>query len=199
MHLVLYIGLGAGLAIAAGLRPFLPALLAGALASGKVLGLTFSAGGYSFLQAGGWLVAVTAALLISYLVQLRLGSQRLEPGPVGAALAGVGVGVAALLFAGTLAGHHDLAWPGLVGGAVCGALSQAAVRPLLARTRARLAERTARDALTVYLDGAALVLTALVALVHPLGYVAVALVVWLLVASRRRAGEKYAGLRILRQ
>jgi hypothetical protein len=198
MHLVLYIGLGVGLAVAAGLRPFLPALLAGALAAGKALGLTFAHSDFSFLQAGGWLVAVTAALLVSYVLQMRVGSDRLELGPAGAALAGVGVGVAALLFAGTLAGQHDLAWPGLLGGAACGALSQAAVRPLLARTRARLPDRTARDALTLYLDGVALLLTGLVALLHPLGFVALALVVWLLVASRRRAGEKYAGLRILR-
>ena len=36
--LVFYIGLGLGLALAAGLRPFLPALLAGAPASSGVLG-----------------------------------------------------------------------------------------------------------------------------------------------------------------
>ena len=36
--LVFYIGLGAGLAAACGLRPFLPLLLAGALGSAAVLG-----------------------------------------------------------------------------------------------------------------------------------------------------------------
>ena len=41
MHgLVFYIGLGLGLAVACGLRPYLPTLLAGALASAGALGLT---------------------------------------------------------------------------------------------------------------------------------------------------------------
>jgi hypothetical protein len=65
------------------------------------------------------------------------------------------------------------------------------------RARTRLADRAAREALTVYLDAAALVLAALVALLHPLGYVALALFAWLWAAGRRRSGEKYAGLRIL--
>lgn len=198
MHLILYIGLGVGLAAAAGLRPFVPALLAGAFGSGSVLGVGFAHGDYSFLQGGGWLVAVTVALVASYLLQMRLGSQRLEAGPVGAALAGVGIGVGALLFAGTLADHGDAAWPGLIGGAACALLSQRAIRPLLARTRTRLTERAARDALTLYVDVTALVLTALTALLHPLGYLALILFAWLALASQRRAGEKYAGLRILR-
>jgi hypothetical protein len=38
-----------------------------------------------------------------------------------------------------------------------------------------------------------------VALLHPLGYVLLVLLVLLIVRSRQRAGEKYAGLRILRR
>ena len=45
---------------------------------------------------------------------------------------------------------------------------------------------------------AAMLLAALVALLHPLGYVAVALLVLFLWRGRARADEKYAGLRILR-
>jgi uncharacterized membrane protein len=198
MNLAFHIGLGVGLAVAAGLRPFLPALLAGALGSADILGVDFQHGGYSFLQSGAWLVAVAVVLAAAYLLSLRVGAERLEGGPVGAALSGLALGVAALLFAGTLADHGDAAWPGLVGGIVCGALSQAAVRPLIMRTRARLTDRAARNALTLYVDGAALVLAALVCLLHPLGYVALLLPATLVLAARRRAGEKYAGLRILR-
>jgi hypothetical protein len=199
MHLILYIGLGAGLAAAAGLRPFLPALLAGALGSGHVLGVTFAHGGYSFLQSGWWLVAVAAVLAASYLLQMRIGSNGLEAGPVGSALAGIGIGVGALLFAGTLAGHGDAAWPGLLGGAACAGCSQAAIRPLLTRTRGRLPDRAARDALTLYIDVTALVAAGLAAVLHPLGYLWLVLLVWLVLASRRRAGETYAGLRLLRR
>ena len=54
--------------------------------------------------------------------------------------------------------------------------------------------------MTVYLDAASLLLAGLVALVHPLGYVAVALFAWFLWRGRARgADERYAGLRILRR
>jgi hypothetical protein len=198
--LVFYIGLGLGLALAAGLRPFLPALLAGALGSNAALGVDFTHSGYAFLQAGWWLLAVTVAFVAAWALQLRLGAERFEAGPLGAAVAGLGIGVGALLFAGTLGEHGDAAWPGLLGGAAAAVLAQAASRPLLARTRARLSgDRGAREALTLYVDAAALALAALAALLHPLGYVAVALFAWLAATGRRRGDERYAGLRILRR
>jgi hypothetical protein len=63
--------------------------------------------------------------------------------------------------------------------------------------RGRLSDVSAREALTLYLDSAALLAAALVCLLHPLGYVALAALVWFLIARRSRGGEKYAGLRIL--
>jgi hypothetical protein len=198
-NLAFYIGLGLGLALATGLRPFLPALLAGALGSAGALGVGFSHSDYSFLQDTWWLLAVTIALLAAYAAQLRLGAVRFEGGPLGAAVAGLGIGVGALLFAGTLGEHGDASWPGLVAGAAAALLGQGAVRPLLARARGRLPDRPAREALTLYADAAALLIAALTALLHPLGYVALAPFAWLLLSTRRRAGEKYAGLRILRR
>jgi hypothetical protein len=198
--LVFYIGLGLGLALAAGVRPFLPALLAGALGSAGALGVSFAPGGLSFLQAGWWLVVLAAALLIAWLLQLRLGVESFEGGPCGAIVAGLSVGLGALLFAGTLSAHGDLYWPGLVAGGLAAVLAQAALRPLLAGARARLSgagNRSAREALTLYADALALVLAALVCLLHPLGYLALVPLVWLLLGARRRSGEKYAGLRIL--
>jgi hypothetical protein len=203
--LVFYIGLGLGLALAAGLRPFMPALLAGALASADALGVSFAHGAFHFLEADWWLLAVCVALVLAYALQLLLGlapliapsdrSQRLDP--LGAALAGLGIGTGMLLFAGTLATHGDAAWPGLVGGLFAAGLSQRACWPVIVRARGRLPDRAAREALTIYLDAASLVVAALAALLHPLGYVALALCGWLLFAERRRAGHKYAGLRIL--
>jgi hypothetical protein len=203
--LFFYIGLGLGLALAAGLRPFLPALLAGALASADLLGVGFAHGAFRFLEADWWLLVVCVALALAYALQLLLGlapivdpSNRAQrPDPLAAALAGVGIGTGALLFAGTLAAHGDSAWPGLVAGCVAVGLSQRACWPLIVRARTRLPDRAAREALTVYLDAASLALAALVALLHPLGYVALALFGWLLLADRRRSGRKYAGLRIL--
>jgi hypothetical protein len=195
--LVFYIGLGLGLAIAAGMRPFLPALLAGALASRGALGVGFGHSSLDFLQAGWWLLVVTVAFVVAWALQLQLGAERFYAGPLGAAVAGIGIGVGALLFAGTLAAHGDLDWPGAAAGAGAAALAQAGTSPLLARARARLTDRGAREALTLYVDAASLLLAALVALLHPLGFLALALFGWLLLADRRRSGRKYAGLRIL--
>ncbi len=197
-----YIGLGLGLAAACGLRPYLPALLAGALSSANALGVEFGASGhdaYHFLQEGWWLLAVTVTLLGVYLLQLRLGSERFEALAVGA-VAAQALAVGALLFAGTLAAHGDPSWPGLIGGAAAAALAWAATHPVIVRARTRLPDRAAREAVTVYLDAASLLFAALVALLHPLGYVAVALLAWFLWRGRARGGDdRYAGLRILRR
>jgi hypothetical protein len=203
-----YIGLGAGLAAASGVRPFLPALLAGALGSAGVLGVTFAHGRLHFLQSTWWLLAMAVALVLVYALQLTRGlaptpgaggERARRPEPLAAAISGIAYGTGALLFAGTLAAHGDAWWPGLLGGLAVAALAQHAVAPVISRARARLTDREAREALTVYLDAVALVLAALVALLHPLGYVVVGLFAWLLLRARARAGEKYAGLRILRR
>ncbi len=202
-----YIGLGAGLAAACGLRPFLPLLLAGALGSAGALGVSFAAEPFEFLQANWWLLVVVVALILAYVLQLVFGlSPILDPkarsrgvDPLGASLAGLGLGAGALLFGGTLAAHGDSAWPGLVGGFLVAGLAQRACAPVIIGARTRLGDRAAREALTVYLDAASLALAAVVALVHPLGYVAVILLAWFLWRVRARRDEKYAGLRILRR
>jgi hypothetical protein len=202
-----YIGLGAGLAAACGLRPFLPVLLAGALASSDALGVSFAHEPFTFLQDDWWLLAVVVALALAYALQLLLGLSALpgpagghgRPEPLAAAVAGLAYGAGAVLFAGTLAAHHDAWWPGLIGGLAAVWLSQSAALPVFARARARLADGTAKQALTVYLDAASLLVAALVALLHPLGYLVLGALAWLLFRARARGEEKYAGLRILRR
>jgi hypothetical protein len=204
-----YIGLGLGLAAACGVRPFLPVLLAGALGSAGGLGVTFAHGRFTFLQSTWWLVAAAVGLLLAYALQLRLelapipdsaGERSVRrTDPLAAALSGIAYGTGALLFAGTLAAHGDAWWPGLLGGLAAAGLAQRAVAPVVAGARARLPDRQAREAVTVYLDGVALLIAAVVALLHPLGYLAVAFFAWLLLRTRARAGAKYAGLRILRR
>jgi Domain of unknown function (DUF4126) len=198
MHGIFFdIGLGLGLSTACGLRPYLPALLGGALASGSALGVRFKPGDFAFLQSAWWLVAVAALLAVAYLAQLRLGGERFD-GVASPLVSAQALAAGALLFAGTLAAHRDAWWPGLVGGAGAAALARLAVVPVLRGARARLPDRAAREALTVYLDGASVALTAAAALLHPLGYVSAALLAWLLLRVRSRAGERYAGLRIMR-
>jgi len=191
-----YIGLGLGLALACGLRPYLPTLLAAALGSAQALGVAFT-GHFHFLQAGWWLIAVALVFVNSYLLQLRLGQERFQA-VVQPAIVAQAIALGALLFAGTLAAHGDAWWPGLLGGAGAALLAERASDPAIARARLRLPDRAAREALTVYLDAASLAIAALVALVHPLGYVALALIAWFAWRGRSRGGgERYAGLRIL--
>jgi hypothetical protein len=191
------IGLALGLATASGMRPYLPALLAGALGSAGALGVGF-ADPFRFLQSGWWLLAVTVVLAATYLAQLRLGSARFD-GVASGMITAQAVAVGALLFAGTLAAHHDAWWPGLLAGAAAAALARAAVLPVMAGARSRLPDRAAREALTIYLDAASLALAGLVTLLHPLGYLVPLALAWLLVRARARAGARYAGLRIMRR
>jgi hypothetical protein len=203
--LLFYIGLGIGLAAACGLRPFLPVLLAGILASSSALGLSFADAPFRFLMAGWWLAIVAATLVLAYVLQLAFHlAPMIDPNdraarndPLAASITGLSFGAGALLFGGTLAAHGDSPWPGVFGGLLVVGLALRASGPVILGARARLPDRAAREALTIYLDAAALLFAALVCLLHPLGYVLLVLLAVLLVRTRRRAGEKYAGLRIL--
>ena len=77
------------------------------------------------------------------------------------------------------------------------ALGFAAARDLFARVRRRL-DAEAASALPVYAEGMALAGAALSILFPPLALLVVGALAWLLLGGRRREGEKYAGLRILR-
>ncbi len=192
MRLLIDILQGAGLAGAAGIRPFLPALVAGALATADV-GIDYEGTPFSFLEAPGWLLAVVIALVAAVLAARR----GMAEGTIESALSGIGIGLGALLCAATIADHYDLWWPGLLGGGLCAALAGAATRSLVIRTRARL-DPEARAALPVYVDGTSALLAALAVVAAPISAVALGFFAFLLRGGRRREGEKYAGLRILR-
>lgn len=196
MELILAICQGIGLALAAGIRPFLPALVAGAAASANFL-VNFDGTDYEFLEVPAFLLAVTLLLVVVVVLERRLGEERVERGRIGAALAGISLGLGALLFAGSLADEGYVSWPGVLAGLACAALANAATRALFHRTRTRLDDE-ARAALPVYANGVALLLAALSLLLPPVGLVGLGFLAWLLFGGRRREGEKYAGLRILR-
>jgi hypothetical protein len=191
MKLLLDILQGAGLATATGMRPFLPALLAGALASAD-LGLDFDGTQFAFLESPLFLLALAVGLVVSLLLRARL-----ESGAGEAALAGIGIGLGALLFAGSLDDRFDTWWPGVPAGIACALLGSVATRALLNRVRGRL-DAEARAALPLYPEGAAALLAGAAVLAPPLSLVAVAFLAFLQRGGKRRAGEKYAGLRILR-
>ncbi len=165
--LFFYIGLGSGLAAACGLRPYLPVLLAGALGSAGALGVGFAhaATTASCSPAGGCAPSrpCSSSRTCCNCASAQSASRRSPPSRSLAQAIALG----ALLFAGTLADHGDASWPGLIGGGLCAALGQLAVRPLLAGARKRLPDRAAREALTIYIDGISLLFAALVCAAAP--------------------------------
>jgi uncharacterized protein DUF4126 len=196
VDLALAIAQGIGLALACGIRPFLPALLAGALASAD-LGVNFSGTDFAFLERSWFLLAVVVVLVVVVTLERRRGAAAVAAGPVGAAVAGVGIGLGALLCAGSMADVSGTWWPGIPIGLACAAVGQITARGVLTGAGQRL-DAAARGALPLYADGASLVLAALAVALPPLSVVALVLCLWLLIRRRRRSGEKYAGLRVLR-
>jgi len=183
---------GMGLSGATGVRPYLPPLLAAALARSDT-GIDFDGTDWHFLESTGFMLAVLAIGVVAYLAERSEANRRFVELCSGI----VGVILGAMLFAGALADGGSEAWPGLVGGVICAALGWRAVGGLIERTRARLADGPAA-LLTAYADAVALVLAAIAIFVPPASLLAIAGFVVLLFAGRRREGEKYAGLRVLR-
>jgi hypothetical protein len=192
---------GAGLASSTGIRPYLPPLLAGGLARGDVA-IDFDGTHFAFLESTAFLAAVVAVGVVAFLLERsardhrargearRFGLAELLQGLIGMALG-------ALLFAGALAdgGHAD--WLGLMLGPLCAVLGWIAVGGLVERVRTRL-EPDQAALLTAYADGVALLLAAIALFVPPLALLAIPGFIVLLAGGRRREGQKYAGLRILR-
>ena len=195
------IGQGAGLSATTGARPFLVVIATGVLASADA-GVDFDGTDWSWMESPIFL-AILAAIYIAFWVMdrqgksdlIRPGGRAMEEGPYRYACALCG----AVVFAGTLADHGHAAWPGLVAGAVIGFLAFLAIGRLFARANERLfAAGDSGVVLGLGRDLLTIALTALCVLVDPVGYVVLAATLVLLVTARRRAGEKYEGLRVLR-
>jgi hypothetical protein len=187
---------GAGIAAAIGIRPFLPVLLVGALAAAN-LGVDFGGTDFAFLEQAPLLAIVLAMLALATFVVRRAGPDATERPPYVGIFAALAVVLGALQGAASLADHDHPIVPGLIVGAACAALGFAAARNLLIRTRKRLDADTA-GTLPLYAEGAALVSAGASVLFPPLAVLVIAGLVALLAGGRRRSGEKYAGLRILR-
>jgi hypothetical protein len=195
MKLLLDILQGLGLASATGLRPFLPALLAGALAT-EDLGVDFDHTQFAFLESPWWLLALAVALVASVFARRALETGRGE-----AALSGLGIGLGALLCAASIDDRHGVWWYGLLIGALVAYLASSVSRQLFHRVRARFAsanDAAAAAALPFYGEAAALVVAGASILFPPLSLLAVGFLIARLVTGRRRSDQKYAGLRILR-
>jgi hypothetical protein len=196
MDFVLDLLQGAGIAAAIGVRPFLPVLLAGALAASDT-GIDFSGTDFSFLESWPFLLGVLVLVAALDIAGRRAGRDAVDRPPLLYALGTVALVLGALLAAGSVADRSDEWWAGAIAGLACAALGFQAARSLFGRVRRRLDEQAA-SALPVYAEGAALGAAGLSILFPPLALLVIGALIWLLTGGRRRAGEKYAGLRILR-
>jgi hypothetical protein len=184
-------------------RPYLPPLLAGGLARGDI-GIDFDGTDLSFLESPAFLAGVLALGFLGFFVE-RSAANRTSPDIGGRAgrgpaeiLAGlIGIALGTLLFAGALLDNGQEPWIGLVFGPFCAALAWLAIGGLVERVRARL-EPDQAALVTACADAAALILAAIAIFLPPLAFLAIPGFVVLLLGGRRREGEKYAGLRILR-
>jgi len=195
MDLVLDLLQGAGIAAAVGIRPFLPVLLAGALAAAN-LGLDFDGTDFSFLEATGFLLAVVVLVAVFDVVTRRAGPEATEQRPWLYALLALALVLGGLEAAGSMADRDQPVVAGAVAGVACAAVGFFAVRPVIARVRRRLGSEA--GLLPFYQEAAAFAAAGLSILFPPLAILVIGGLAWLLLGSRRREGEKYAGLRILR-
>lgn len=191
MNFLLDLLQGAGVGGASGIRPFLPTLVTGGLATADIA-VDFEGTAFSFLESPVFLIVLVFAAAVTVALEQR--GKIAEP--LGQGLLVIGVVLGALLAAGSLDDRADIWWPGLIAGGAAAVLLGVASRQLLGRVAQRLGEEE-RSFLLLYAAGTALLVTAASLLFPPLALVALVVAAWLLVASRKRAGEKYAGLRIL--
>jgi hypothetical protein len=186
------------LAGATGVRPFLPPILTGALASGDV-GVDFDGTSFDWVESPGFLLAVLALSVAIYMYERQAApaESRESRSPLQAVTAVIAMALGAVLFGASLAEGGETEWPGVIAGMLCAFLGFAAVAMLFARARARL-EGGAAALLNVYADVTSVVLAALSILFPPLGFVVLAGFVVMLIRAQRGGAQKYEGLRILR-
>jgi hypothetical protein len=192
LDLLQAIGIGAAI----GIRPALATLLVGVLAVGD-LGVDFEGTDYAFLEEPPFLFGVVVFVAVADVLRRRQGDEWSDRGVWVATFAAVSVLIAALEGAGSMADRGHAVIPGILGAGLAALLGFFAARSLFGRVRKRL-DADARRALPVYAEAAGLIAAGLSVLFPPLAIPIVAGLAWLLAGSRRREGEKYAGLRVLR-
>ena len=196
MDLFLAICQGLGLALAIGIGGAVAALFASLMGSLEA-GFDPEGTDFEFITATWFLITLLGIVVLAVLARGREAARV----PVIALLSGAG----AIAFAASLAEEGETAWPGLVVGAL--ATAAAAVIALdvlegaIARARSQGDEQKAADAantLQIAFVFGGMLIAALALFVPPVSLIAAAALLVLALGRRRKAGEKYEGLRILR-
>jgi hypothetical protein len=108
----------------------------------------------------------------------------------------VPVALGAGLFALSLVAETGAWWAGLAGGGIAAWFAFQVAGGVRAGAAERAGEEGGALALILVLVGVGLAIASL--LVPPISLIALVVLAWLALARRRRAGEKHAGLRVLR-
>jgi hypothetical protein len=135
----------------------------------------------------------------------------LAAGVLGGAISGtrdgdalrVTLGLAALaagaaLFGWSLTSEDHPAWPGWLAGAAAALVAFGVASEVVTGARRRAGEEGSGGAIAAMCAGAGLALGGLSLVVSPVSLAALAGIVWLAFARRRRAAAKHEGLRVLR-
>ena len=192
MDLFLAISQGIGSSVAAGVRALLVPLFLGVMARANV-GIDYEHTGFEWLESLWWLALLVVLVAAAWLLDR---SDVEVPEGVWVVIA---MAVGGMLFAGALEDDNYFGTGGIVPGMVCALLGFLAARAFLGGAAGRLEARgESGGTINAMGDFGALALAALAVLVPPVSYLAVAFCLWVLLARRRREGQKYEGLRILR-
>jgi uncharacterized protein DUF4126 len=192
MDLFLAISQGIGISLATGVRTFLAPLVVGAMARADAV-IDFEHTGFEFLESVWWLALMLAFVIVVWLID------RSDVEIHDAAWVVVSMGLGALLFAGALEDEDYFGTAGLIPGMLGALLGFAAARAFFGGAAERLEARgESGGTIRTLGDLAAVALAALAVVAPPVSYLAVAFCLWVLLARRRREGQKYEGLRILR-
>jgi hypothetical protein len=195
MDLFLAICQGLGLSLAIGIGGALAALFASAMAS-LAAGFDPEGTDFGFIAETWFLVTLLAFVVLALLARTREALRI----PVIALLSAAG----ALAFAASLAEEGEAAWPGLIVGAIATAIAAMIATDVLegaisrAESSSSEAAESAANTLVIGFSFAGMALAALALFVPPVSLLAAAALLFLAIGRRRKAGEKYEGLRILR-
>jgi hypothetical protein len=196
MDLFLAVCQGLGLALAIGIGGALTALFTSAMAS-LAAGIDADGTDYEFIGAEWLLVTLLALVVLTVYTRGREAARY----PVVALLAAAG----AIAFAASLAEEAETAWPGLILGALATAAAALVATAILDGAIARTGSDASGSSiqgpaatLILAFAAAGIVTAALALFVPPTSLLVAAGLAFLALSRRRRAGEKYEGLRILR-
>ena len=192
MDLFLAISQGIGTSLATGIRALLVPLFVGVMARLNA-GIDFEHTGYEWLEAVWWLALLAALVVAAWLLD------RSDVDVPDGVWAVVAMGLGGLLFAGALEDENYFGEVGILAGIVCALVGFLAARVFLGGAVDRLAARgEGSGTINALGDVAAIALAAVAVLVPPLSLLAAPFCLWVIFARRRREGQKYEGLRILR-